>query len=107
MSSDILTSNVQVFIFFIGNIAFILLLNSLTSLLSKKNYLRTIVSDTRWEMFYGQVINLIGPLVLPWTFMMLETGFRNFRNKLTVAVTVLVFFMGVIFPFIYFCELLN
>ena len=107
VTSDVFSSNVPVFVFFIGNVTFIVFLNFLTAQLKEKNYLRTVVSNNKREMIHGQVINLLAPLVLPWTFVMLETGVRNVRNKLATMVAILVFFMGVIFPFVYFFELLQ
>lgn len=46
------------------------------------------------------------PIVLPWTFVMMEAGVRNFKTKLSVASNILLFFIVLVFPIYYFFELL-
>ena len=58
-------------------------------------------------MIYGHVINLMMPLILPWTYLMLEGGLRNFRTKINVAAYLVLYFLGVVFPIYYFFELLS
>ena len=57
-------------------------------------------------MIYGHIINIMAPLVLPWTFVMLEAGVRNFQTKLSCVCNILIFFMALVFPVYYFFELL-
>ena len=47
------------------------------------------------------------PIVLPWTFVMMEAGVRNFKTKLSVASNILLFFIVLVFPIYYFFELLT
>ena len=107
ISTDFLPSNVVAFLFLVGNIAFILLLQFMTSFLRKKNYLRKLMSKNKWEMIHGHIINLMMPFVLPWTFVMLESGVRNFKTKISGACSIFSFFIGVVFPIYYFFELLE
>ena len=53
-------------------------------------------------MIYGQIVNIMAPLILPWTFVMFELGVRNFRTKINAVGNILFFFMGVVFPIYYF-----
>ena len=58
-------------------------------------------------MIFGQVINFMMPLILPWTFLMLEGGIRNFSSKINVASYLVLYFIGLVFPIYYFFELLE
>ena len=58
-------------------------------------------------MIYGQIINFMMPIILPWTFMMLEGGIRNFQAKINVASYLVLYFLGIFFPIYYFFELLQ
>jgi hypothetical protein len=49
----------------------------------------------------------MAPLVLPWTFVMLDCGVRDFKNKLNAVGNFLFFFMGLVFPIYYLFELLQ
>ena len=57
-------------------------------------------------MFFGQIINLMTPLTLPWTFVMMETGIRNFNTKLNAICYIYLYFIGIFFPIYYFFDLL-
>ena len=57
-------------------------------------------------MIYGHIINVMMPIILPWTFMMLEGGIRNFQAKINVASYLVLYFLGIFFPIYYFFELL-
>ena len=46
------------------------------------------------------------PIVLPWAFIMMDAGVRNFKTKLSAVCNILVFFVAFVFPFYYFFELL-
>ena len=89
------------------NIGFILTLQFLTSCLRKNNFLRKLVRREKWEIIYGQLINMMGPLILPWTFVMVDMGVRDFKNKLNVVGNFVIFFFGLVFPIYYFFELLQ
>ena len=58
-------------------------------------------------MIYGQIINVMAPLILPWTFLLLDAGVRDFRTKINAVGNILIFFIGVIFPIYYFFDLLG
>ena len=105
VSSNYFSSNLVSFIFFMVNIAFIIGLNMLTSCLRKKNFLRKLLGDSKWEMISGQVVNLMVPLILPWSFMMMDLGVRDFNSKLNAIGYILIYFMGLVFPIFYLFEL--
>ena len=58
-------------------------------------------------MIYGHIINVMMPIILPWTFMMLEGGIKNFQAKINVASYLVLYFLGIFFPIYYFFELLE
>lgn len=58
-------------------------------------------------MIFGHIINVIIPLTLPWTFMMLQNGVRDFGTKLNAACYLVLYFTGIFFPIYYFFELLQ
>ena len=47
------------------------------------------------------------PIILPWTFLMLKGGVRDFQTKINVAAYLGLFFLGIFFPIYYFFELLE
>ena len=102
VSSEIFSKHSVSFIFLVGNIALIFFIQFVTSYLRANNYIRKLVGSQKWEMVYGQVINVMAPLTLPWTFVMLEAGVRNLKTKLSVACNILIFFMVLVFPIYYF-----
>jgi len=57
-------------------------------------------------MIFGQIINVIMPLTLPWTFFMLNSGVRNFNTKMNSVLYFAIYFFGLLFPVYYFFELL-
>ena len=65
------------------------------------------VRQEKWNMIFGHIINIIMPLTLPWTFMMLDSGVRNFKTKLNAACYLILYFVGVFFPIYYFFDLLQ
>ena len=107
LSTDYASSNLVAFIFLTGNIFFIILLQYVSTCLRKKNYLRKLIQNSRWELLYGQIIHVIAPFILPWSFMMMEMGVNNFRTKINGVCIIFSFFMGLVFPFYYLLELLQ
>ena len=107
VSTRVTSSHLSSFIFLMGNISLILSMQFLSSCLRKNNFLRKLMGQAKWEMIYGQIINVMSPLVLPWTFVILEAGVRDFKTKISAVCNILVFFMALVFPFYYFFELLG
>ena len=107
VSSDFLPSNLSAFIFMGVNIAFIMSLQFLTSCLRKNNFIRKFVRQEKWDLIYGQLINVMGPLILPWTFVMIDSGVRDFKTKVNIVGNFVIFFFGLVFPIYYFFELLS
>lgn len=58
-------------------------------------------------MISGHVVNLIVPMTLPWSFIIMQTGFRDFKTKLNSACYLILFFLGLFFPIYYLFELLQ
>ena len=106
VSTDVGRNNITNFIFVTINILFILLLNWISSFLSKDNPFRKTIKIEKKNMIFGQVINLLIPFTLPWTFEMLNNGVRNVGTKLNTALYFFVFFVALFFPIYYFFQLL-
>ena len=102
ISSDFVPTHLWTFVFMIGNIAFIMSLQLMTACLRKNNFFRKLVRKEKWEMIYGQLINVMGPLIIPWTFMMIDLGVRDFKNKINIVGNFIIFFFGLVFPIYYF-----
>jgi hypothetical protein len=63
------------------------------------------VLDRKWELIYGQLINMMASLVLPWSFIMLQSGSRDSFSKINAISFTLVFFVVLVFPIYYFFQL--
>jgi len=102
VSTDVGRNNITNFIFVTINILFIFILSWISSFLSKDNPFRKTVNKEKKNMIFGQVINLLIPFTLPWTFVMLNNGVRNFGTKLDAALYFFLFFVALFFPIYYF-----
>ena len=89
------------------NIVLIFFLQWVFSHLNKKNYLRVMWKREKWTMSSGHFINIIMPLTLLWSFIVLQAGVRNFNTKLNAVCYIFLFFLGLFFPIYYFFELLQ
>jgi uncharacterized membrane protein YqaE (UPF0057 family) len=94
------------FIFLLGNISLIILLLSLTLCLKNNNFFKRLIRRTAREMVSGNLINIMSPIILPWSFILLQAGFRNYQTKINTLAYVLVFFMVFVFSISYFFSLL-
>ena len=106
VSSDLVSSNVAIFIFLMLNIGFMMLMQFVVSFLRKNNVVRQLVLKFRWSMVCFQITNIFGPLLLPWTFLLMNAGVNNFGTKMNMIAYLIIFFMGIIFPVVYFFDLL-
>jgi hypothetical protein len=107
VTSDILSSHTVAFFFLIGNIILVWILVWFSSCLKKTNLIRQFINREKWQMIFGQIINIMIPLTLPWTFVMMDTGLRNFKTKINAICYILLFFVGLFFPIYYFFHLLQ
>ena len=57
-------------------------------------------------MIYGQIINLMMPLTLPWSFMLIKSGITSIRSKLSMVLFLALFFVCAVFPIYYLLELI-
>ena len=57
-------------------------------------------------MAYGQMIGIMMPLTLPWTFIM-QVGLRNFGTKMNTVFYLILHFFILVFPIGYLFELLQ
>jgi hypothetical protein len=73
----------------------------------KRNYVRKLVGRYKWDLICGQIINVMAPLVLPWIFIILKAGVKDFNTKINTAAYLLVFFICLVFPIYYFFSLLG
>ena len=106
VSSDIFKNNTTNFIIIFGNVAFIYLIQFLLSCFKNSSPFK-LWKKEKQMMIIGHVVNLILPFTLPWTFVMINVGFKNFNTKLNAACYILLFFLCLFFPIYFFFELLQ
>lgn len=58
-------------------------------------------------MIFGNIINIILPITLPWTFFFLQSGVRNVGTKVNSVFYLIFYFVGIVFPIYYFFDLLH
>jgi hypothetical protein len=75
--------------------------------LRKSNRINKLVRRSKWDLIYGQIINIMAPIVLPWAFLILKSGLRDRSSKINTTVYYLVFFICLVFPIYYFFDLLQ
>ena len=107
VSTDVLPANLAAFIFLIANVVFVVVVQALFSWLRKNNFFKKLFEGEKWGLIYGQVTNVLMPLTLPWSFVMLEAGVRNFETKVNCAAYILFYFVGLVFPIYYLFDLLS
>ena len=107
VKSDLFSSQGATITVLVANIFLIFLIQWLFSFLKNNNSMRKYWHREKFHMASGQIINFIMPLTLPWTFVMLESGIKNFKTKINAACYLLIFFMGLFYPIYYFFELLG
>jgi hypothetical protein len=105
VTSDYFPNGTATFALFAANIIFIFLLQFLTTCLRKRNFFRQLIANQKRMIIFGQIINLMHPIVLPWAFHMLQMGCRNWKDMISILTYIFVFFMAFAFPFYYFLEL--
>ena len=71
VGSDLFSSQGATLSVLVANIGIIFFIQWLLSFLKKNNLLRKYWFEEKFHMASGQVINVIMPLTLPWTFVML------------------------------------
>ena len=82
-------------------------MNLIFSCCRKANAIRVVFSKEKWNMLFGYVINMLIPLILPWSFVLMEIGVKNYRTKLNTACYLVLYFVGLFFPIYYFFDLLQ
>jgi hypothetical protein len=89
-----------------ANIAVIIGMQKVCTIFAKDNFLRKKFQHNYKDLISFQIINIIAPVALPWTFCMLSMGVRNFRSKASAACYLVIYFVALVFPIYYFFELL-
>jgi uncharacterized membrane protein YqaE (UPF0057 family) len=79
----------------------------LTSCLRNGNFIKKLFRKTSWEMISGNLINIMSPLILPWSFILMQAGVRDCQTKINTIAYLLVFFMVLVFSIYYFLTLLS
>lgn len=107
VSSDLLPPNISPLVLLLLNLIAIVLLHVLSTYLRRSNFLRKLIRDEKWNLFYGQITNVITIFTLPWSFLMLEGGVCDFGTKVNFGVFSLLYFVALFFPIYYFFELIK
>ena len=68
----------------------------------KNNFFKKLFDSQKCDLIYGQITNVLMPLTLPWTFVLLEAGVRDFKTKLNCAAYLVLFFVALVFPIYFF-----
>ena len=58
-------------------------------------------------MIYFQLTNLISPIVLPWSFIMLNMGVSNINSKIGTSLYLVLHFTTLVIPIYQFFDLLK
>ena len=106
VTSDLYTNDMAAVLMLIGNIVLIGLLSWLSNCLKRSNPVRKFINKEKMNMIFGHIVNLMIPLILPWTYVMLESGVRNVRTKINAVCCLFLYFLGLLFPIYYLFELL-
>ena len=107
IESDLFSTQMITFLVLTINIVFIFLLQWAFSSLHRTNYIRKVWKKEKWVMISGHVVNIIMPLTLPWTFIIMQTGVRNIGTKINAVCYIILYFLGLFFPIYYLFELLQ
>lgn len=107
VSSDVGSSDAVPFTLLSFNLLLIMLVYWLTSKLNKSSAVRTVVSSEYRGMIYGQVVNVMIQLTLPWTFLLFCLNSYSYKGKFNSLCYLFLFFISLIFPFIHLFELLR
>lgn len=107
ITSDVLGGNLSDFVIVAANLLLLFGLQLGSMLLRKNSLTRQFFNHNKWDMVFGQIINIIMPSTLPWSFILLQSGARNFSAKLNFLLYYFVLFLSVLFPIYYFFSLLE
>ena len=103
ITSDLIKQNYLGFSLSAFNIAVILILNKLLHIFIKKpSILKQFLEQNRKVIIYGQIISLMQPLILPWSFIVFSNvGATDFLGKVNALAYLILFFICFFFPFFY------
>ena len=107
VSSDMVSSMSPQFVLIFLNWAVIFFFEMIFLMVKNKYVLKTMFDKSKWELIYGQIINSLIPFVLPWSFILIKTGFLQFSDKINLAIFSCCLFVAIVFPFFYFFNLVH
>lgn len=107
VSSDLLGNNFSDFVILFGNFLLIFLIQIIFSSLRKSSLAKQFFEHNKWDMLFGQIISMLVPSVLPWSFVLLKCGARNFSTKVNFLLNYLCLFVSIVFPIYYFFSLVE
>lgn len=106
ISSDIISSDYINFIFFAVNMFTSLLINAICHQLNHRNNVRKLLLQDKSEVITGQVIAVLIPIVLPWTFCIFGSYF-TFSTKVNLVFQYILFLVSIIFQAYYLLVLME
>lgn len=78
VSSDMVSSMSPQFALIILNWTVIFIFEMIFSMAKNKYILRTMFNKSKWELIFSQIINSLIPFTLPWSFILIKTGYLQF-----------------------------
>lgn len=107
VSSDMVASMSPQFALILLNWAVIFIFEMVFLMIKNKYVLKTMFNKSKWELIYGQIINSLIPFALPWSFILIKTGFLQFSDKINLVIFSCCLFVAIVFPFFYFFNLVH
>lgn len=107
ITSDVITANLSDFVIVLANILLLLLVQLVLSQAKKSSLAKQFFDYNKWDMGYGQIINLIIPATLPWSFILLQSGAQRFPTKCNFVLYYFALFISLLFPIYYLFSLLE
>jgi hypothetical protein len=107
ISSDFLASNSSEVIIMLMNFLVLLIFQLILLEVRRHSLVRQFFNFNKWDMAFGQVINLMIPSVLPWTFILTQSGTTHFSDKLNFLLFCLFFLVSLAFSIYYLFSLVD
>lgn len=103
ITSDVVTGYNYYAILLGLNLAFVVILDGVYRCFSRKdNIVCKYIKEVKDNLLSSQIINILIPIALPWSFVLLQKGVINFRSKINKAIFLFLFFVVIVFPIYFF-----
>ena len=76
--------------------------NAIKQFFNISKHIQQLLTKNVKNMIFGQVISLMQSVILPWSFISLKGGSKNFKTKINTAIYLTLFLISVLLPFYYY-----